>query len=88
MFVEAVDRLERFGDGVPRRDLHPQRGAQLRHHRRGFDAMADDVADDEHQPIPEGYRVKPVAAGRGVLRGDEVLRGDVGAGNDGHRRGQ
>ncbi len=88
MLVKAVHRLERFDDGVARRDLHPQCGAQLRHHRRGFDAMADDIADDEYQPIPEGDGIEPVATGRGVLRGDEVLRGDVGTGNDGHRRGQ
>ena len=50
--------------------------------------MADDVADDEHQPISESYRVKPVPAGRGVLRGDEVIRGDVGTGDHRHGRGQ
>ncbi|CFR89896.1 Uncharacterised protein [Mycobacterium tuberculosis] len=50
--------------------------------------MAHDVANDEHQPIPEGQRVEPVAAGRGILGGDQVLGGYVGAGNHGHRRGQ
>ena len=50
--------------------------------------MADDVADDENQAIPEGDRIKPVATGGRVLCGDEVLGGDVGTGNDGHRRRQ
>jgi hypothetical protein len=83
VFMEAVHRLERVDDGVAGRNLHPQRGAQLVHRRGGFDAVADDVAHDKDQSIPEGYRVKPVAAGRGVLRGDEVLRGDVGPGTTG-----
>ena len=88
MFAETVHCFERFGDRAPSQDLHPQRGAQLRHHRRGFDPVADHVADDENQPILQGDRIKPVAAGRCVLRGDEVLCGHVGTGNDGHRRGQ
>ena len=50
--------------------------------------MTDDIADDEHQPIPEGHRIEPVAAGRGVLRGHQVLRRHVDTGKDGHRRGQ
>jgi hypothetical protein len=36
------------------------------------------------QSIPDGYRIKPVATGPGVLSSDEVLRGDVRTGNDGH----
>lgn len=88
MLVEAVDRLERFGDRVSRQDLHPQRGAQLGHHRGRFHPMADDVTDDEHQPIPERDRIEPVAAGRGVLRGHQILRGHIRAGGHRHRRCQ
>ena len=86
--MEPVDRLERFDDAVSRRDLHPHGGPQLRHHRRGLDAVTDHVADDQDQPIPEGNRIEPVASGGGVLGGDQVFRRDVGAGNDRHRRGQ
>ena len=88
MFVEAIHRLERLDDRPAGQNLHPERGAQLRHHSGGFDAVADDVADNKHQPILECYRVKPVATRCGVLRGDEVFRGDIGARNDGNGRGQ
>ena len=88
MFMEAIHRLERLDDRPAVQDLHPERGAQLRHRGGGLDTMADDVADNQHQPVLKGYRVKPVATGRGVLRGDEVFRGDVGAWDDGNGRGQ
>ena len=50
--------------------------------------MADDVTDDEHQPISEGQCVEPIAARRGVFSGHQVLRSDVDAGKDGYGRGE
>lgn len=85
MLVEVVERLQRCGDRASGGDLHAQRGAQLRHHRGGFDTVAHDVADDDHQAVAEGQGIEPVPAGRSVFGGDEVLGGDIGAGN--HRNG-
>ena len=72
MYKRQIHCLERLDDRPAGQHLHPERGAQLRHRRGGFDTMADDVADNQHQPVLKGYRVKPVATGRGVLRGDEM----------------
>src|ERR1700749_514269 len=50
--------------------------------------MANDVADNENKPTAEGYRIEPVPARRGVLRGDEIVGADLGSGYDGYRSGE
>ena len=61
----AVERVEQRARGQAGRRERADRAAQLAHHRRGLDAVPDDVADDEadRRPLvaePEG--VVPVAA--------------------------
>ena len=65
-----------------------QYGAQLSHHRRGADAVADHVAGHQRDPaVGADHGVEPVAAGGGV-RGQEVPPRHVEARHHGQVGGQ
>ena len=85
--TEFVYRGEAFGDTSTGEKVQSNRGSQLSHHRRGLDAVPDDVADDEKDAAGmSGHRLEPVAAGPGVLGGHQIFGRDVQARQHRQRR--
>ena len=62
-----------------------QGGAHPPHPRRGVQAVADDVADDDrHAPVGQREEAAPVAADLVAVVTGEVVRGDLQAGQHAH----
>lgn len=75
---ERVEGLEGGDDGGGAEQLLVQDGAELAHHRRRTDTVADHVTHDEGDAaVGSDDGVEPVAAGCGALGRQEVPRGDV-----------
>ncbi len=74
-------------DVVAGQQCHPNRSPKLSHHRRSFDTVPDNVADDQKDTsVVAGHRLEPVTAGAGVLGSHQVFGSNVGASQHRQRR--